>query len=85
MKEKKIPMRMCVVTHEKYPKKDLLRVVLFNGEISVDETGKKNGKGCYLKKDIDVINEARKKKILNKVFSCDVDDKIYDEIKNMIN
>lgn len=85
MKEKKVPMRMCVVTHEKYPKKELLRVVNFNGEISVDETGKKNGKGCYLKKDINVVEEAKKKKILNKVFSCEVDESIYDEIKKVIN
>lgn len=85
MKERKIPMRMCVATHEKYPKKELVRIVSFNGEISVDETGKKNGKGCYLKKDINVIEEARKKKILNRVFSCEVDDAIYDEIIKLIN
>ena len=85
MKEKKIPTRMCVVTHEKYPKKDLIRVVSFNGEISVDETGKKNGKGCYLKRDLDVVEEARKKKILNKVFSCEIDESIYEDIKKLIN
>ena len=76
---------MCVVTHEKYPKKELIRIVLFNGEITVDETGKKNGKGCYLKKDINVIEEARKKKILNKVFEAEVDDTIYDEVLKLIN
>ena len=85
MKERKIPMRMCVATHEKHPKKELVRIVCFNDEISVDETGKKNGKGCYLKKDINVIEEARKKKILNRVFSCEVDDAIYDEIIKLIN
>ncbi len=85
MKEKKVPMRMCVVTHEKFPKRELIRVVSFNGEISVDETGKKNGKGCYLKKDISVIEEAKKKKILNRVFSCEIDEKIYDEIIKLIN
>lgn len=85
MKEKKVPTRMCVVTHEKYPKKELIRIVLFNGEITVDETGKKNGKGCYLKKDINVIEEARKKKILNKVFEAEVDDTIYDEVLKLIN
>ncbi len=82
---KKIPERMCVVTREKYPKKELIRIVLFNGEITVDETGKKNGKGCYLKKDINVIEEARKKKILNKVFEAEVDDTIYDEVLKLIN
>ena len=85
MKEKKVPTRMCVVTHEKFPKKELIRIVLFNGNISVDETGKKNGNGCYLKKDASVIEEARKKKILNRVFEVDVDDTIYDEILKLIN
>ena len=58
----------------------MIRIVLFNDEVSVDETGKKNGRGCYLKKDIDVVNDAKKKKVLNKVFKKDVEDKIYDEI-----
>ena len=60
---KKIPMRMCVVTREKLPKKELLRVVKFNDEITVDETGKLNGKGCYLKKDESVVLKARKDKV----------------------
>lgn len=80
MKVKKIPMRTCVVTKEKYPKKELLRVVSFNGVISVDVTGKANGRGCYLKKDKDVVLTARKNKVLNRVFECEVDDGIYDEI-----
>lgn len=80
MKTKKIPERMCVLTREKLPKQELIRIVMFNDEISVDETGKKNGRGCYLKKDIDVALDAKKKKILNKVFKKDVEDKIYDEI-----
>ena len=80
MKNKKVPMRMCILTKEKLPKKELIRIVMFNDEISVDETGKKNGRGCYLKKDENVIKEAKKKKLLNKVFKKDVEDKIYDEI-----
>lgn len=84
MQVKKIPMRMCVVTREKLPKKELLRVVKFNDEISVDLTGKQNGKGCYLKKDKSVVQLARKNKILNKIFECDVNDEIYDEILKYI-
>lgn len=81
---KKIPMRTCVVTKEKLPKKDLIRVVKFGDDISVDVTGKANGKGCYLKKDKDVILKAKKDKILNKIFNTEVDDSIYDElIKNI--
>lgn len=61
---KKIPMRMCVVTREKMPKKDLIRVVYFNDTFTVDKSGKLNGKGCYLKKDVSVIDTAQKKKYL---------------------
>ena len=61
MKQKKIPMRTCVVTNEKYPKKELIRVVRTpEGNIIVDETGKANGRGAYLKKDKEVIKKAQK-------------------------
>lgn len=85
MAVKKIPMRMCIVSRERLPKKELLRVVKFNDTISVDETGKMNGKGCYLKKDVAIIEKARKEKVLNRIFECEVDDTIYDEIINSIN
>lgn len=84
MKQKKIPMRSCVVTREKLPKKELLRIVMFNGVISVDETGKMPGRGCYIKKSVEVLEKARKTKVLNRVFECTLDDKIYDDIKNII-
>ena len=52
MKVRKVPMRTCVVTHEKLEKKELLRVVRDNeGNVFVDETGKANGRGAYIKKD----------------------------------
>ena len=84
MKTKKIPMRMCVVTHEKLPKQELIRVVNFEGNVFVDVTGKHNGKGCYLKKDASVINEARKKKVLNHIFETEVSDEIYEELLKVI-
>ena len=84
MKTKKVPMRMCVLTREKLPKNDLIRIVSFQDEIFVDITGKKNGKGCYLKKDASVIEEKKKKKVLNHIFETEVNDDIYDEILNNI-
>ena len=81
---RKVPMRMCVVTREKWPKKELIRVVSFNGEVSVDTTGKKNGKGCYLKKDAAVIKLARDKKILDRVLETRVNDEIYDELLKIV-
>ena len=77
---KKIPMRSCVVTHEKYPKRELLRVVKTDDGIIVDDTGKVNGHGVYLKKDIDVINKARNNKILDRVLETNIPDEVYDNL-----
>lgn len=84
MKVKKIPMRTCVVTKEKLPKKELLRIVKFDGVVSVDVTGKQNGKGCYIKKDRDTLLKAKKSKILDKVLETTIEDNIYDQIENLI-
>jgi len=84
MKNKKIPLRQCIVTRERLPKNELIRIVKFNDEINIDLTGKQNGKGCYLKKDIDVIKKAQKTKALNKVFEKDIDEGIYDELLKII-
>lgn len=81
---KKIPMRTCVVSKEKLPKRDLLRIVKFEGRISVDPTGKQNGKGCYIKKDKVVLDRAKKTKALNRALETEVPDEIYDEIEKFI-
>ena len=86
MKQRKIPMRTCVVTKEKYPKSELIRVVRDNlGNISVDLTGKKNGRGAYLKKDIDVINKAFSGKILERYLEALIPNEIYDELCKIVN
>lgn len=79
MKQKKIPMRMCVVTKEKIEKKNLIRIVDTKDGIIVDQTGKVNGHGVYLKKDIEVIKKAKDNKILNKVFEKDVGESVFDK------
>ncbi len=84
MKEKKIPMRSCVVTKEKLPKKELIRVVRTNEGIIIDETGKVNGRGAYIKKDIKVIEKAKKYKQLNKALQTDIPDEIYEELIKII-
>ena len=72
---------MCVVTHEKYPKKELIRVVKNKeGEVIVDLTGKANGKGAYLKNDKEVFAKARKTKVLDKILEIEIPDTIYDEL-----
>ncbi len=85
MKVRKVPMRTCVVTHEKLEKKDLLRVVRNNeGVVFVDETGKANGRGAYIKKDKEVIEKARKSKILDRHLEVTIKDEIYDELLTKI-
>ena len=82
MKMKKIPMRSCVVTREKYPKQELIRVVRTpDNSVIVDITGKANGRGAYLKKDIEVISKAQKSKILERTLETTISDDIYEELK----
>lgn len=81
MKVKKIPMRTCVVSREKLPKMELIRIVRTpSNEVKIDLTGKLNGKGAYLKKDIEVIKKAQKSKILNKYLEIEIPDSLYNEL-----
>ncbi len=78
---KKMPERTCVITREKTLKKDLLRVVRDNtGNVSVDTTGKANGRGAYLKKDKEVINKAKTTKALERILEVTIPDSIYEEM-----
>ena len=77
-------MRTCVVTREKLPKKELIRVVRTEKGIIVDQTGKVNGRGAYLKIDKEVFEKAKKTKILNKHLETDVDDSVYDELNKLL-
>lgn len=82
---KKIPLRTCVITKEKLPKQELIRVVRTKeGNVVVDETGKVNGRGAYLKKDLEVFNKAQKNKMLNRHLETDVPDEVYEELKKLI-
>lgn len=79
MKPKKIPMRMCLGCGEMKPKKDLVRAVKNKeGEISLDLTGKKSGRGAYICKDMECFKKARKARKFEKEFSCKIEDEIYD-------
>ncbi len=85
MKVKKIPMRTCVVSGEKCEKKDLLRIVKTPlGEILVDETGKKNGRGAYIKKDMQILEKAQKSKALDRKLECTVPEEVYKQIEKVI-
>ena len=86
MKVKKIPMRTCVVSNEKFPKQELLRIVKTpEGEIKADLTGKLNGHGAYIKKDEEVLNKAIKTKALERHLETEISDEVYEEIRRIIN
>lgn len=82
---KKIPQRTCLVTREKLDKKDLIRIVRTPEQnVIIDETGKANGRGAYLKKDIEVIEKAKKNKALEKALNVEIPNEIFDKLKELI-
>lgn len=82
---KKIPMRKCVATGEMRPKKELIRIVRSKeGEVSIDPTGKKSGRGAYLSKDKETVLLAKKRNILSKQLEANIEDSVYDELLDLI-
>lgn len=85
MKTRKIPLRSCVVTGEKLDKRELLRIVRSkDGEVKVDLAGKMNGRGAYIKRDVKVLEEAIKKKSLERKLECNISNEVYDEIRKIL-
>lgn len=85
MKTKKIPMRLCIVSREKLPKQELIRVVKTNdNQVIVDISGKINGHGVYLKKALEVIKRAKETKIIDKYLDVLVPNEIYDVLEKEI-
>ena len=85
MKLKKIPMRSCVVSKEKFPKQELIRVVRTpDGNVVVDSTGKQNGRGAYLKKDASIFEKAKKSKVLDRILEVNVPDEVYEKLNNLL-
>lgn len=82
---KNIVLRTCVISHEKLEKKDLIRIVKdSNDKVFIDDTLKANGRGCYLKKDKDIILKAKKSKALDRNLNILINDEIYEELLNRI-
>ena len=83
MAEKKIPMRKCLGCNEMKPKKELIRAVKSpDGEISIDLTGKKSGRGAYICSDKACLRKARKGKRLEKALETAIPDSVYDAMEN---
>ena len=82
MRQKKIPMRMCAGCGEHKPKKELVRVVKApEGEISLDTTGRKPGRGAYVCRSADCLRLARKARRLERAFSCQIPDEVYERME----
>ncbi|MER1984800.1 MAG: YlxR family protein [Solibacillus sp.] len=82
---RKVPLRKCVATNEMLPKKDMIRVVRSKeGEVSVDPTGKKSGRGAYVSKSETAVELARKKNILDRQLEAKVPDTVYEELLTLI-
>ncbi|MVB12124.1 hypothetical protein CAFE_28560 [Caprobacter fermentans] len=82
MQKRKVPLRMCAGCGQMKPKKELIRVVKSpEGEISMDLTGRKPGRGAYVCKSIDCLKAARKARRLEKAFSCRIPDEVYDRLE----
>ena len=80
-KQRKIPLRTCIGCGIAKPKKELVRVVRDpEGQLSVDLTGKKNGRGAYICHSAECLKKARKARRLEKSFSMQIPDEVYDEL-----
>lgn len=83
---RKVPLRKCVATGEQLPKQELIRVVRNKDlEVAVDPTGKMNGRGAYIKRSLEAIEIAKKKRSLNRALACEIPDEIYEELKKYVN
>lgn len=82
---RKIPMRKCVVTQERFPKKDLIRVVRTPEKtVEIDLIGKKNGHGAYISKSLDTLALAKKNKALQRALEIEIPEEVYQELESII-
>ncbi len=82
MQAKRVPLRMCTGCGEMKPKRELVRVVKSAaGDISLDLTGKKAGRGAYVCRDIACLKKARKSRRIEKSFACQIPEEVYDRLE----
>lgn len=85
MKQKKVPLRQCVVTRNQYPKKDLLRIVRSkDGIVHIDPSGKLPGRGAYIFMDPKLVDQAQKTQVLARALNIEIPDPFYEELKQYI-
>ena len=82
---KKIPQRTCIGCGEKKDKKDLIRIVKDKeGKISIDKTGRANGRGAYICDKLECLEKAIKSKKLEKSFEMKIEDEIYEALRGVL-
>jgi predicted RNA-binding protein YlxR (DUF448 family) len=83
MVKKKVPIRMCCGCGESFPKRELVRIVKSpEGEISLDTTGRKSGRGAYICPKVECVNKAQKNRRIERVFSSAIPNEVYEVIKS---
>ena len=85
VKQRKIPMRMCVGCREMKPKAQLLRVVKpQEGEAHIDRTGRSPGRGAYICAQVDCFKKARKSRALERALDAKIDEAVFDQLEASI-
>lgn len=85
LKPRKIPLRKCTGCHEMKDKRELIRIVKDeNSEFSLDETGKKAGRGAYICLDENCLAKAQKSRGLERSFKMAVPKDVYEELANQL-
>lgn len=85
MKQKRIPLRMCLGCQQMKPKKELIRIVRDKeGNTSVDFTGKKAGRGAYICRSVECFENAKKVRRLEKAFEARIDNTVYDLLRQQL-
>lgn len=80
--EKKRPQRKCIGCGEMKDKRELVRIVRSpEGEVSLDLTGRKNGRGAYVCRDLTCLQKARKARRAERSLSCDIPEEVYDRME----
>lgn len=82
---RKIPMRKCVVTQERFPKKELIRIVRTPEQrVEIDLTGKKNGHGAYIQGSLETIALAKKNKALSRALEIEIPESIFEKLEEIV-
>lgn len=83
--QKKIPMRQCLGCREMKPKRELIRAVKsLDGEVNLDFKGKMPGRGAYLCPNGECLKKAMKSKALERAFSVQIPEEIYEELRQQM-